>query len=90
MQQRPEISGPPQGLHWLARRRELLSDGGGIKVLKRQGTCLRTAWDWKGETAIQAVEAHDAMVAAGQFVKNDVKRRITRIVVDGRPLIVKE
>lgn len=40
--------------------------------------------------ALAAVEAHNACVQSGNLVKNDKKRRISRVVLDGQIYVVKE
>ncbi len=71
------------------RRRFLHSSSLAGQVSRADGRWLTLA-DLSVEQATAAVVEHRRQLAAGQWLKNDCKRRLTRVVVGDRHLVVKE
>jgi len=86
----PKIERGVTGLRWLKKRRRLLKGGDGVTVTRMADGVVRTAWGFAPSDVLAAVERHNAAAVSERFVKTDVKRRITRVELDGRSLIVKE
>jgi hypothetical protein len=75
---------------WPGRRARLLRSSS----LCEAGAAAEGRWrlspPFPLQTAQEALRLHEANVAAERLLKRDRKRRLSRVLVDGRPFVVKE
>ena len=75
---------------WPGRRTRLLQTSSLCQAVDAAEGLWRLLLPFTLETAQEALRQHEAKVAAGRLLKSDRKRRLSRVMVSGRSLVVKE